>query len=121
MTLEFTIPGLRVVSAANLREHWRARAARVRKERHNFALGVLAAGVGDQLREMAKLNRRLEVTFTRRSPRRLDDDNLASGLKAARDALAALLGVDDGSDRLCWHYDQQKGPAGLLVRLEGIG
>lgn len=120
--IEFSIPGLRVVSAANMREHWATRAARVRKERQNFALGVVAAGVGNQIREMPKLYRRIEVTMTRLAPRRLDRaDNLPYSMKSFVDALAALLGVDDGSDRLLVHFDQTKGPYGLLVRLDGIG
>jgi hypothetical protein len=104
VTIEFTIPGLRVVSAANLREHWTAKAKRIKRERQLFSLGVVASGMGNKLREMAKLNRRLDVTLTRRSPRLLDLDNAISGMKGFQDALAALLGVDDGSDRLCWHY-----------------
>jgi hypothetical protein len=42
----------------------------------------------------------------------LDDDNLASGFKAARDGVADWLGIDDGSPRLSWRYGQRKSKPG---------
>lgn len=36
----------------------------------------------------------------------LDDDNLRSALKAIRDAVAAYLGVDDGSPEVRYEYSQ---------------
>jgi hypothetical protein len=59
------------------------------------------------------------ITLTRIAPRALDSDNLASGLKAARDGVADALGVDDGSSRIEWRYAQQRGKAGeYAVRVE---
>jgi hypothetical protein len=48
------------------------------------------------------------VTLTRIAPRRLDSDNLQGGCKAARDEVAAWLGVDDADPRVEWRYEQSK-------------
>lgn len=61
------------------------------------------------------------VKLTReRGPRgrRLDDDNLRAGMKAVRDGVADALGVDDGSDRVRWEYDDVPASAwGVLVHV----
>ena len=56
----------------------------------------------------------IQITLTRIAPRRLDDDNLASGFKATRDGVADWLGIDDGAKRLEWRYAQRKGRPGQL-------
>lgn len=48
------------------------------------------------------------ITLTRFGPRKLDTDNLAMSFKAARDQIAAWIGVDDGSDLYVWRYEQEK-------------
>ena len=48
----------------------------------------------------------LRCVLVRCSPRKLDDDNLASAFKAIRDEVAKQLGVDDGGDRVEWVYRQ---------------
>ncbi len=48
------------------------------------------------------------VAITRVGPNKLDDDNLVSACKAARDELAAWLELDDADPRLSWSYDQRK-------------
>ena len=49
------------------------------------------------------------VTFTRLSPRALDDDNLRGACKPIRDEVARMLGVDDGPSSLVrWNYAQRK-------------
>ena len=54
----------------------------------------------------------IQQFIKRGSPRKLDDDNLASGFKAVRDGVADWLGIDDGSPRICWQYAQEKSKAG---------
>jgi len=58
------------------------------------------------------------VTFTRLGGRQLDDDNLRSSMKAARDTVASLLLADDGDPRFCWRYAMKPGgPVGVMVEL----
>ncbi len=102
-----TIP-VRTVSAANLREHWRAKAARVKKERTVTRLVCLAG-----LRPLEGHGLIDSVTFTRVAPRLLDSDNLQIGLKAIRDELARFMGVSDApSGGVLWVYCQAKGAVG---------
>ena len=54
---------------------------------------------------------RLPVTvhLTRLSPRKYDDDNLATAFKATRDAVAAWLDVNDGNaERIRFEYAWQR-------------
>lgn len=52
----------------------------------------------------------VRVTLIAVRQKRLDDDNLAGGFKALRDAIAESLGIDDGDERIEWIYRQQVGP-----------
>ncbi len=58
------------------------------------------------------------ITITRVGPRRLDDDNLASACKYVRDAIAADVGVDDGSPLYTWQYRQHIGKYGVDVEIK---
>lgn len=51
--------------------------------------------------------------------RLLDDDNLSSGCKPLRDAIAKSLGLDDGDPLLRWDYQQVRttGQTGTLVKI----
>lgn len=51
---------------------------------------------------------RLVVTLTRYGPRTLDDDNLAFSFKAVRDAVAKVVGIDDGKPIWDWRYAQEQ-------------
>jgi hypothetical protein len=99
-----TLP-IRIVSEANLREHFRTVAAR--KKIHRQTACVL---MQRHLRPIPE--RRATITLTRIAPRVLDDDNLAGGFKACRDGVADWLGIDDGSPMLTWRYAQRKGKRG---------
>lgn len=90
----------KIKSEANGREHWRVKAKRV-KEHRRAALVALHGQVNPRLP--------MVLTLTRIAPRKLDDDNLASGFKATRDGIADWLGIDDGDPRLTWRYAQRKG------------
>ena len=87
MKLHFYLP-LRLVSEANAHTHWRARAKRAKEQRVRVALGWHAAN-------LPALKKPSTVRLTRLSPRRLDDDNLASAFKAVRDEVAFQCGFDD--------------------------
>lgn len=101
MTIELPI---RIESEANLREHWSKKANRARAQRMatHYTLKTRSVTTPDT-------SQPLVVTLTRIAPRALDTDNLARGFKAVRDAVAAWLGIDDGSDRIEWRYGQEKG------------
>ena len=59
------------------------------------------------------------VRIIRIAPRGLDDDNLASSLKALRDGVARALGIDDRDPCVRYVVDQRRGePHQNLVRLE---
>lgn len=103
---------LRTVSGMNAREHWRARSARVKKERA-VVRQVLDAKV-------IKPELPCVVTLTRIGPTNgLDPfDNLPSSLKGCVDEIASWLGVDDRKDdRVRYLCKQQRGPE-WLVRIE---
>lgn len=89
---------LRIESCANKREHWATRARRTKAHR----LAALAVPVHPLP---------CVVTLIRVAPRKLDDDNLASGFKALRDGIADRFGVDDGDPRIRFKYDQVRGKA----------
>lgn len=100
---------LRTVSGMNVREHWRARARRVKSEREAVAL-VLATKKRPALPVV--------VTLTRIAPSAgLDpDDNLPSAFKATRDQIADWLGVDDRDRKTVrYEYDQRRGPWGVEI------
>ena len=92
----------------NNREHWRARAARVKKEREAAAWLLVR-------QPRPKLP--CSVLLIRQAPSNgLDDDNLAGSLKSVRDEVARWLGVDD-RDRMTvrYRYAQRRGPWAVLV------
>jgi crossover junction endodeoxyribonuclease RusA len=96
---------IRIISEANSRQHWRKAAAR-KKEHRAMARAIL------QQHNRPDEGGSFIITLTRIAPRVLDDDNLASGFKAARDGVADWLGIDDGSPRLSWRYGQRKSKPG---------
>lgn len=105
MSIRIELPPVK--SSANLREHWAVRASRVSRERSEAKL------VTPALRDF-----RGTVTFTRRSPKELDDDNLRSACKAVRDGIADKLGINDGDPRIKWEYEQVFGKPALFVEFE---
>lgn len=110
--IELVLP-LRSPSAANLREHWRSRHRRVKHQRSVVRLLWPAAWKG---RAWAWP---LDVHMTRVGPVPMDDDNVASSLKAIRDQVAAQLGVDDGDRaRVRFHVHQERGDYAVRIRIE---
>lgn len=107
----FDVP-IRTITAANAREHYAARARRVKGER--LALRRAMAG----LRVPALP---IVVTFTRLSPRLCDDDGLPTAAKGLRDEIAALYGTGDSPTHpIRWQYRQEKRlgkPIGMTVEI----
>lgn len=112
MKLLATIP-IRTLSALNSREHWRARAKRVRDER--WVTHVMLSEFDGQKPLLP-----CAIRLTRVGPTSgLDPfDNLPSALKGIADAVAAWLGVDDKNpDVLRFVPHQERGKA-WAVRVE---
>ena len=98
-----TIPGMRILSTANRREHHMEKARRARKAMADTGMMLLAASGRPPWDSSI-------VEMTRIAPRPQDSDNLAHSFKAQRDAVALYLGVDDGdTDRLLFVYRQERG------------
>lgn len=102
-----TIPGM------NVREHWRARAKRVKAEREAVAWVLTTQALQEYPQPP------LKVTLTRIGPSNgLDDDNLAGALKSVRDQVAQWLGVDDRKREIVrYAYEQERGKE-WAVRIE---
>lgn len=117
MSVSFEIP-TSLPSTANLREHWRARAARAKTHRLQARL-LTQQNYAPLAVSLSFPSSQITVTLTRVSPRQLDSDNLASACKGTRDGIADALGLDDGDSRLTWQYQQQKGkPPRVRVEIE---
>ena len=88
-----------IKSEANSRDHWATKAKRVKAQRNAARMLVttgmhkLAWAVIDYMRNKSAT---VQLHVTR--SRRLDDDNLTSGLKAIRDGVADALGRNDGAN-----------------------
>jgi hypothetical protein len=110
------VPGVVVVSEANVRTHWAARKRRFDAQ----AFGVVVAWNNAGLPKGIGADK-LAITLTRVGGRALDTDNLAGAFKGVRDQLARLLLVDDADPRVTWHYAQCPGgrsSTGIRVTLE---
>lgn len=101
---------MRLPSVSNLREHWRAKACRTRAQRATVRVIVLTElGRSWNPMPLARPSDRVCVSLCRVSPRALDDDNLRGALKACRDGIADVLGVNDRDPRIEWKYAQERG------------
>ena len=105
--MRFHIP-LRLPSLANERYAW-WELARVKKQQK------LTTKLCMRGREVPPPP--LLVTITRVGPQRLDDDNLSSACKYVRDQIAAIVGIDDGSDQYTWRYEQRIGEFNVEVEV----
>jgi len=118
----FTLP-VATASEANGRD-WRARSARTTQAR-----AVVSRCLGPHLRRLAPFadhyhaGRPLGVRLVRLGGRRLDRTaNLGPALKAVEDAVALMLGADDGDPRWQSEADQEPGgPAGVRVEFARLG
>ena len=105
----FEVP-LRTSGGGNNREHYMARARRVKRERTAVAWALYG---------QARPALPVVVTLGRRAPSNgLDDDNLTQSLKPVRDQVAVWLGVDDRDPRVTWEYAQNRGPWAVAIFIE---
>ena len=122
LPLSILLPGLRLYSESNLREHW-ARNHRRAKTQRVTTYYTLSAHVP---RTRATL-RPLVITITRIAPRPLDEgDNLPASAKAVQDGIADWLAgqYGKGQDRqpgLVFRYNQRRGAPreyGVTITIE---
>ena len=91
---------IKVISEANCRDHWSVKSRRRKAQQQEMDIMLLNALQG------RKVPLPCTVKLTRVGPKRMDDDNLANGFKATRDAIARRLGIDDGDPRITFSYEQ---------------
>lgn len=122
MTQQIEIPGLRVVSESNVREHWvkKNRRANGSRSKKNPTLGqrqIVKLVLGSK----AKLPPiPCTIRLIRIAPRKLDQGNIAAALKHVQDGCADWIGIDDKHDHLVkYEYAQEKGgPREYSTRIE---
>lgn len=111
--LAYSVP-VKTVSEANQRDHWAKKASRTKSLRQAGHLHTMAA-VAKHFGRTASPDRVLadhdsvEILLTRVAPGQLDDDNLASSLKAFRDGVADAFQSDDKNPKISWKYAQVRG------------
>lgn len=108
----------RIVSVANAREHWAAKARRTAQERADAQTRCR-----QQLDRSAVIRGMddvgLAIHLIRVAPRPLDSDNCASAFKATRDGIADWLGIQDNDARVAWLPRCERGkPGECAVRVE---
>jgi hypothetical protein len=111
---------LKLVSEANARDGWRAKAKRAHEQRrvtHMATRAQILVRTGGDASQFGRCP--LTVTITRLGRRELDSDNLARACKAVRDGVSDALGVTDNDPRITWRPEQLKGRAyGVEIRIE---
>jgi hypothetical protein len=102
---KYFIP-IKIVSEANVMEHWRIKSKRKQQQKFQIQMELLNH----------KINPPCKVILTRIAPRKLDDeDNLRTALKASKDFVADMLipglapGRADGKSEIAWEFKQEKG------------
>lgn len=106
MLIDKVVP-IRIVSSANLKEHWAKK--RKREKKQKIILGLLLKPI------IKNITLPVTITFTRIAPRALDIDNYQYSLKSHKDYIADLLipglapGRADGDERLTFVYMQETG------------
>ena len=107
MTKKTFLTGLipiKIISAANVREHWAVKSNRDKLQKETAAVYIN--------RFLGLITLPCTIKFTRVSPRKLDGDNLQYAFKAIRDKVCSMLipglapGRADDDDRITIVYDQ---------------
>lgn len=108
---------IRIYSEMNMNDHWRVR----NKRKHWQQFLIHSWWVTKKPVYFLPL----KIILTRLSPRRLDDDNLVSGFKFVRDAIANKIfpnlqaGRADDSPQLSWQYEQSSAKSyGIRITFE---
>ncbi|MBA4187758.1 MAG: hypothetical protein C0467_07040 [Planctomycetaceae bacterium] len=102
----------RVVSEANRRDHWSVQRRRSEMQAAALHKALEGAGLSHHTPPLP-----LSVTWARIGRQTLDDDNLSRAFKSLRDRLADWIGIDDGDDRIDWHYQQRAGEPGVELTI----
>lgn len=119
-------PGMWLVGVATRSEtnqrDWRKRSGRTQQVRR-----AVSRLFGASLRSLVPFAEHLHgggvlrIVFTRLAPRSLDRGNISATLKAVEDALALMLGTDDGSPQWLASYEQETSARyGVKIVLEVI-
>ncbi len=108
---------VKVYSTANAREHWAVKHRRGKEQKTavqevwgNSPLAIQATRSSTCLP--------LVVTLTNLGKPMDGHDNLPNSFKAIVDQVAALLGIDDGDERIEWRYEQKAGKGGVEITIE---
>ena len=100
--ISLSIP-VKLVSEANMREHWA-----IKNKRKKHQQMVVAYALTGLKRDIPAFP--VHVVITRVGVRKLDPDNLAGSFKHVQDGIAKVLGCDDGDEsKVTWEYRQRKG------------
>ena len=91
----------------NSRAHWSHKARKAREHKDI---------VGWMLKNRAPPTPPFVIRLIRVGPRRMDQDNFVTSLKAVQDGVAAWIGIDDG--KLTWEYEQLSGPYGVIMEID---
>lgn len=110
---------IRTKSEINHRE-WRKRSKRT-----DEAWRVVSRYISPQMWYLVRFiddyhrsSKPIGVRFTRLGGRKLDRGNLPTALKATEDALAFIMGADDGDNRWQSEFEQEPGgPVGVRIEL----
>lgn len=108
--ISFWLP-INVVSEANGRDHWAAKARRAKGQRTTTRIATRnAAAIAVDAVDWPILV--ILTRLKRKGQRDYDDDNLRSAFKAMRDGVADAFGMRDNDERISWEYSQLKDPRG---------
>lgn len=112
--MTITLP-IRLVSEANMRDHWGKKAKRVAQQR-----GLVRLALWHHRHEFGET---AVVTLTRIAPRELDKhDNLRAAMKGVVDGVADAFGLPNDRDpRVEWRYAQRRGKVreyGVEINIE---
>lgn len=111
--IKVTIP-IKTKSEANQREHWAAKARRVKQQRD--AVRLLLNSVF-AMQKRPTVEDEITIQITRIASRDLDTDNLAGSMKAVRDGVADALRINDGHECITWEYDQRRGKYAVEIKI----
>lgn len=103
------------VGSSPANQHLRALGAVENHQRERHPLSTLVQESNGQHQRKTSVG--ICITLVSFRHKELDDDNLSTGFKPLRDAIATSLGVDDADKRLLWEVRQvvTKGAEGTQV------
>lgn len=113
LRLEVLLP-IKLVSESNQHEHWS------KKHERNVEQQAELWKYWRELVGSIKLAPPLVIKLTRIGVNKLDDGNCAIAAKNVQDAIARILGMDDGDKLLKWEYDQIYGEKEYGMKVEFI-